>query len=739
MVIAASLSQVQNLLQYDALQSKPQLLETFDRALTGCRVVYGCLEEEVRELVLKSQNEDLKFKDKAKFLWKEETFKELLQQIRGQQSALSLLIQGLQMESMADIRKLVEANSSKLDQVVKRSRTLRQSHPRIQVPESIFSPVKLGEDAADADSILKSTRFGFDNEVINSKAYRRAMAMYASKTGDKIHLVSEKEFLDEDMEASTLNQEDVDFEKDPARLAAPETARTTENAKQHNLVSKSEPTDYQSDALDSIEQDILPYMPRITSTASYLTSRGDIDNAPKQPTNSTPFPAPIRSYSEGFHAVVDSVPPLPPRHPGGQRLRTEKSMPVMPKARSASSDTVLTSEPSSILSTGSTVSSYTVYESSSRNFSPPRKPMRKPLPMVHKASHNIVGSMYAAPSISSSPKYSEIHSIWLALVNSEQKFIDRMTKLRTLFYDNITREWPLLEKHLEAILIGEQMVTLNKRIVLDELELQVSRGESSICDPSLFENWAYEIQKAYREYCQTMPHAAASLRTTQSMDSKFSPFVNTLGLSIVSFGMGWEDYLKLPISQIEVYQNKLQELLDISQTLDQSVAERETARLKRALEAVKRLQTFSLGILEEAQNRENLQNLDRRLTTSNSDYLARLQLLGPARHIKHQSGMAIKLKSQGSWIPVHAILLDNFLFWGRVKSQKKNKEDIITVSEAVSSQLTLPLLNPPHAKSPPSPFPSPSSKSAFHATNTSSKNQPFSTTSPEAKSYTLFS
>lgn len=365
--------------------------------------------------------------------------------------------------------------------------------------------------------------------------------------------------------------------------------------------------------------------------------------------------------------------------------------------------------------------------------------MRKPLPMVHKASHNIVGSMYAAPSISSSPKYSEIHSIWLALVNSEQKFIDRMTKLRTLFYDNITREWPLLEKHLEAILIGEQMVTLNKRIVLDELELQVSRGESSICDPSLFENWAYEIQKAYREYCQTMPHAAASLRTTQSMDSKFSPFVNTLGLSIVSFGMGWEDYLKLPISQIEVYQNKLQELLDISQTLDQSVAERETARLKRALEAVKRLQTFSLGILEEAQNRENLQNLDRRLTTSNSDYLARLQLLGPARHIKHQSGMAIKLKSQGSWIPVHAILLDNFLFWGRVKSQKKNKEDIITVSEAVSSQLTLPLLNPPHAKSPPSPFPSPSSKSAFHATNTSSKNQPFSTTSPEAKSYTLFS
>ena len=93
MVIAASLSQVQNLLQHDGLQSKPQLLETLDRALTGCRVVYGCLEEEVRSLVAKTEADDLRFKDRAKFLWKEDTFKELLTQIRGQQSALSLLIQ----------------------------------------------------------------------------------------------------------------------------------------------------------------------------------------------------------------------------------------------------------------------------------------------------------------------------------------------------------------------------------------------------------------------------------------------------------------------------------------------------------------------------------------------------------------------------------------------------------------------------------------------------------------------
>jgi hypothetical protein len=124
----------------------------------------------------------------------------LLAQIRGQQSALSLLIQGLQMESIADIRKLVEQNSVTLDQVVKRSRTLRQSHPRVLVPESLFNQSLSNQrantkDAADAESIAKSVEFTFDDEVINSRAYRRAMALYTSNTA-----VKERQALDPEVE-----------------------------------------------------------------------------------------------------------------------------------------------------------------------------------------------------------------------------------------------------------------------------------------------------------------------------------------------------------------------------------------------------------------------------------------------------------------------------------------------------------------------------------------------------------
>jgi hypothetical protein len=173
MVVAASLSQVQSLLQHDALLNKPELLDTFDRALTGCRVVYGCLDDEVQDLARDS--------DRSALGTKQETFRELLTQIRGQQSALSLLIQGLRMQSIPDMQKLVQDNSNKMDQVVKRSKTLRQSHPRISnVPESILRRKDQQEDVSDAESIFKSTGFTFDDEVINSKAYRRAMATYAA-------------------------------------------------------------------------------------------------------------------------------------------------------------------------------------------------------------------------------------------------------------------------------------------------------------------------------------------------------------------------------------------------------------------------------------------------------------------------------------------------------------------------------------------------------------------------------
>ncbi|KAF1933775.1 uncharacterized protein M421DRAFT_395990 [Didymella exigua CBS 183.55] len=568
MVIAASLSQVQNLLQHDALLQKPQLLETFDRALTGCRVVYGCLEEEVRDLVEKAQRNELKFRDRATYLLKEDTFKELLTQIRGQQSALSLLIQGLQMESMADMRKLVEANSSKLDQIVKRSKTLRQTHPRIKVPDSIFSYESGVADASDAESIVKSTHFEFDDQVISSKAYQRAMARYTMDTADR---------------------------------------------------------------------DVLPYMPRITSTAPYLTQvRADAFDTIETKIDNKSARVPLRSFSEGPPIVPDATPPLPPRRTSGPQLRSQDSAATL-KARSKSSDGSLnTSEAGSILSQGE-------------------------------------------PSCFES---GEMHAIWLSLVEAERNFFDRMTRLRRMFYDNVIRQWPLLEPHLGIVLIGEQLAGTNKKFLWLPMEQQLSESDQATCDPAIFATWTENVQRMFREYCQALPHAIGALRATQINDGNFAPFVNTLGLSIAYFGKSWEDYLRLPVTELDICIESIRSLVSIANDLEQPGADVETQRLTSSLNALDWLKSSSASVLEQSQGREDMQNLERRIHTLDTDILSQLSLLDTKRRVRYQGSMTMKLKSKGPWHAVHVALLDNYLLWGKIKAQRKTAGEKVIVLDA---------------------------------------------------------
>jgi hypothetical protein len=95
-VISASLGHIQGLTTKDPealrsnFQSRPELEQTFDQALTGCVLVYSILDDEVQKLHHAADTAP----GRVRYMWKEETMKELLQQIRGQQTALTLLIQG---------------------------------------------------------------------------------------------------------------------------------------------------------------------------------------------------------------------------------------------------------------------------------------------------------------------------------------------------------------------------------------------------------------------------------------------------------------------------------------------------------------------------------------------------------------------------------------------------------------------------------------------------------------------
>jgi hypothetical protein len=101
-VIGISLSQLQRVLLSDAdsLPSQalldPEVISAINIALTGCSVTLSCLEEEIRALVDRL-GQGLTVVDKAGVVWKDDKFKDLLHQLRGQCSTINLLLTSLQM------------------------------------------------------------------------------------------------------------------------------------------------------------------------------------------------------------------------------------------------------------------------------------------------------------------------------------------------------------------------------------------------------------------------------------------------------------------------------------------------------------------------------------------------------------------------------------------------------------------------------------------------------------------
>jgi hypothetical protein len=68
------------------LDSKPHLRLVFDNALAGCEIVVSIIDDEVENL-MKSAGDDVSRQpsrmERVRYVWNEDTMKELLQQARG--------------------------------------------------------------------------------------------------------------------------------------------------------------------------------------------------------------------------------------------------------------------------------------------------------------------------------------------------------------------------------------------------------------------------------------------------------------------------------------------------------------------------------------------------------------------------------------------------------------------------------------------------------------------------------
>ena len=101
-VISASLTQIQGLLLQrqdlaSVWTSPAELPIVLDNALTGCMVVFSCLDAEMQRIIAGEPDPSrMRWRSRVHLMWNEAKLNELLGALRGQQTAINLLIQLLQ-------------------------------------------------------------------------------------------------------------------------------------------------------------------------------------------------------------------------------------------------------------------------------------------------------------------------------------------------------------------------------------------------------------------------------------------------------------------------------------------------------------------------------------------------------------------------------------------------------------------------------------------------------------------
>ncbi|KAF5646573.1 GTPase-activating protein [Fusarium sp. NRRL 25303] len=187
-IISIGLSELQmKILQRDDLAqawaSKTEIWTAFETALTGCMVVFSCLEAETRSL--RSKNPGVWAK--IKFIWNQDRLKELLGALRAQQSSITFLLSLLELETLSKIQKDIRKNALKIEAAASEAQSLRSCNPSVKMEsESIFDSGVVNPSFFHLETISGNAPseldFEFDNLVINSQAYRRAFVKTQSKS-----------------------------------------------------------------------------------------------------------------------------------------------------------------------------------------------------------------------------------------------------------------------------------------------------------------------------------------------------------------------------------------------------------------------------------------------------------------------------------------------------------------------------------------------------------------------------
>jgi hypothetical protein len=286
----------------------------------------------------------------------------------------------------------------------------------------------------------------------------------------------------------------------------------------------------------------------------------------------------------------------------------------------------------------------------------------------------------------------ERQNILHEIVQSEDLYMDQLRVLTDLYRDGLLKSEQSIisSKRLDSFVRDvfgkvDAVKQANEDYLLAQLKYrQHEKGPWIPGFSDIFREWIRKAKAAYIEYAAAFPNANFIIRREAERNVLFQQYLDQVREQAASNRLGWDTYLKAPITRLQRYTLLLQTVYNA--TTQESA---EKSNLHTAIEEIKVVTLDCDARVAEMSKRVQFADLSNKLKLRPGMEKVQLNLTHLGRDLIYRGDLQRKGANKLNWIDIHAILFDHFLVLAKPVVQKDAlgslKADVLDVSKLVKS------------------------------------------------------
>ena len=259
------------------------------------------------------------------------------------------------------------------------------------------------------------------------------------------------------------------------------------------------------------------------------------------------------------------------------------------------------------------------------------------------------------------------------IVTTEESYMDQLNVLRLLYRDELIRWQPpiLAEKKKDAFVRDvfgkiDAIKQVNEDHLLAQLKYrQHEQGPWIVGFSDIFREWVRKAKSVYIDYAAAFPNATFLVRNESERNLLFRQFLDQTRENERSKRLGWDTYLKAPITRLQRYG-----LLLSTVHKHMKIESEEKINLAIAIEEIKTATLECDEKVAEMSKNVGLCELASKLVLRPGMEHVKLNLTHLGREIIYRGDLQRTGSNKFSWVDIHAILFDHYLVLAKTVSQR---------------------------------------------------------------------